>query len=401
MAEQKGIICKTLKGRSLDTDSIQLGSSQTEQLEVTREFLSLMEVKEVEKKKFAKGHEYSRLGVLVVGKTGTGKSRLINNIFAEYVAEEGDDLESETEGIVEHRGQVRGTEVIVHDTQGLADTKSADDEQILEKIGKLIASNLIDLTVFCVSMKDTRLDRDIKRTFIELNRMGLNWENTIIVLTFADEFHVPPKQKEKRAQYFPEKVTKWRESIQKELKESVGLPPEIAGKIAVYPATYDYDEPLPSKEDWYSPLWLGILKALPNNSVLQFMNMHQENFAKEYHIPQLEGIHEEQDVGLQEREVQRLPALDQQPQDQRSQDQRPQDQPPQDQQPQDQRPQDQQEAENQPHPRPYIDVDEQTLWEIIKQKFGAAKKRVWRWIQRHIFGREPINPDEEQPDINA
>ena len=398
MAEQKGIVCKSVKGRSLDTDSIQLGSSQTEQLEETREFFSLMEVKEVEKKKFAKGHEYSRFGVLVVGKTGTGKSRLINNIFAEYVAKEGDNLDSETEGIVKHKGQVRGSEVIVYDTQGLADSKSTNDEQILEEIGKLIDSNQIDLTVISVSMKFPRLDRDIKQTFIELNRIGLNWKNTVIVLTFADEFHIPPDKKRKgmRAEYFPEKVTEWKESIQKELKESVGLPPEVADGIAVYPATCDYDEPLPSKEDWFSPLWLGILKALPNNSVLQFMRMHQENFAKEHHIPQLEGIQEELDVGLQEREVQRLPALDQPPQDQR-----PQDQQPQDQQPQDQQPQDQQEAENQLHQRPNINVDEQTLWDIIKEKFGAAGKQVWRWIQRHILRRERNNPDEEQPNINV
>ena len=409
----KGIVCRSTKGRSLETDSVRLGGSLSEVLEEPRGFTSLQTTADMEMQVFAKGHEYSRFGVLIVGKTGTGKSCLINNIFAEDVAKEGHTLKSETKDIVKHPGEVRGSDVIVYDTQGLEDTELVGDGGILEEIKGLIDSHQIHLTVFCISMKVARFDQ--KRTFVEFNKIGLKWESTIIVLTFADKFHEPPKLKMSREQYFREKVEEWRSEIQDHLKKDVGLPASVADRIAVYPATYDYNVPLPSNEDWFSPLCLGILKALPRNGVLQFMRMHQENFAKEQ---------EEQDVGLQEGEVQRLPnwqvqdqqpqdqrpqdqrpqdqqPQDQRPQDQQPQDQRPQDQRPQDQRPQDQRPQDQQEAGNQPHQRPNIQIDEQTLWDIIKEKFGAAKKQVWRWIQRHILRRQTTNPDEERPDINV
>ena len=76
---------------------------QHEELEEKTPFSSLKEMPDIEKEKFPHGR-HVRYGVLVAGKTGTGKSALVNLIFNEDIAQEGDSKQSETKEVTKYAG---------------------------------------------------------------------------------------------------------------------------------------------------------------------------------------------------------------------------------------------------------------------------------------------------------
>ena len=257
---------------------------QHEELEEKTPFSSLKEMPDIEKEKFPHG-------ILVAGKTGTGKSALVNLIFNEDIAQEGDSKQSETKDVTKYGGKVRGSYVDVYDSPGLEDTEMPNDDLHLETVENIIKQEQIDLTVFCIPMTATRLERSLIRTFQEYNKIGLNWENVIIALTFAGKCHIPRKLKVITPQYFRDQVKMWKRDIQSCLRDRVGLSKEAVEKISesVYPVMGGYDERLPTGEDWFTLLWHGILKALPERSLYPFLAVH-ENYVID---PKLKDIAEQ------------------------------------------------------------------------------------------------------------
>ena len=72
--------------------------------------------------------ECPKFRVLVIGRTGVGKSTLINNFLGKEVASMGHTLRSETPTVNPHEGMVEGVPIAVYDTPGLGDIKGEKEE---------------------------------------------------------------------------------------------------------------------------------------------------------------------------------------------------------------------------------------------------------------------------------
>ena len=67
------------------------------------------------------------LRILITGKTGAGKSALVNGIVGKYVAKEGETLDPETSTVVEYRTTIQDVEVVIYDSPGLQDGTSKEE----------------------------------------------------------------------------------------------------------------------------------------------------------------------------------------------------------------------------------------------------------------------------------
>ncbi len=68
--------------------------------------------------------------ILVTGKTGVGKSTLVNALVGEHVTKEGETLDPETQKIEGCDIKLSGVDVTFWDTQGLQDASQREDEYL-------------------------------------------------------------------------------------------------------------------------------------------------------------------------------------------------------------------------------------------------------------------------------
>ena len=239
-------------------------------------------MEESELRQLVKGwveHSTSRgLRIFVFGKTGVGKSSLINTLLGKKIAEEGEDIYSQTRAVTSYTEQrsiktvretIEGVNVTMWDSPGLKDPQT-DESQTLKDIKENCKD--IDIFVYCTSLTQTRIGQDEYDSIMNLtNALGeVIWKRGLIALTFANEVRLPPSSSDTLKGHFKKRVSTWGEALKNAVKKA-GVNSEDADVIPVVPTSYR-DLPLPDTPgaNWFTVFWstcigrtrLGSLPAL-------------------------------------------------------------------------------------------------------------------------------------------
>ena len=243
--------------------------------------------------------ENKELRILVTGKTGQGKSTLINGLLGVQVAKEGAGAKRCTTEVEVFTQKIDDIPVTVFDSPGLQDNTENEAEYIQKMQDKC---QQLSLVLYCTKMTNTRLGNDDKNAMMKLTKAfgeGF-WNYAVFVLTFANkedlsrrddrdedtgpEPHFNDDQgwellKKKR---FEGRVQLWKNELHNFLINEVKVNPSIAKEIPVIPtgdhrATRENRNPLclPDHGNWFQVLWKTCCLRVKETQLFLKINSHR------------------------------------------------------------------------------------------------------------------------------
>ena len=228
-------------------------------------------------------------GILVIGRTGVGKSTLINNLLGKEVASVGHTLKSETPVVKPHEYSVEGVPIVVYDTPGLGDVIGEEDEaKHLANMKDLLAEKKIHLVVYCFQITKTLVISSDQGALRKYHEIGVDWKQSIIALTFADALYIPNDERiiypyDTVSNFFDRRVAFWKEEVMTLVAR--GAHKYVYKQLKVFPTTLLPTDPLPNENPWYVPLWLHIVRILTPAASLRFVDIHRSNICDEQTPP--------------------------------------------------------------------------------------------------------------------
>ena len=234
--------------------------------------------------------------VLITGKTGTGKSSLVNAILGKEVAKVGLSLDPETSEVTAFENIIEGIKVCVYDSPGLQDGQGLEKEAMYLEDIKTRCKDKIDLFIYCVSMTTKRFtdgSRDISAMVKLTDTLGKEiWNNAIFVLTCANKLITTIKSTipkcdaditEQVKDEYQKKLDGWKLQIKHVLNEVVKLPTDTIEELPIVPAGRR-GLPLLFKDPiclpWLSSLWMDSLLAMKTNAQPALIKMNQQRLKK-------------------------------------------------------------------------------------------------------------------------
>ena len=227
--------------------------------------------------------EESRIKILITGRTGVGKSTLVNGIVGTKVADEGGSLKPKTTSVRKYETCKDGYEVVVWDSPGLQDGSVNEEEYLTEMKVKCTD---VDVIIYCIKAADPRAKLGKEgNDFSAINKLTETfgkewWKHAVFVLTFANALEemlqVRALSVEKE---FEKRIKGWEEKIHEALV-SAGVRKAIAIKVPVVPAGHASKRHLPGKEYWLSSLWLHVVEQVKPQIAESLIVMNQTRIKK-------------------------------------------------------------------------------------------------------------------------
>lgn len=219
--------------------------------------------------KAAADMEKTTLNILVIGKTGVGKSALINALVGYEVSRESE-IEAGTCEVKKIPANLHGgITATFYDSPGLCDAKG-NEKEYLQQIVDI--SDDLDLILYCTKLTNTRFTEEDCATICKFTQvLGEKfWENAVFVLTFANRLR--PKSDrhdpEKKKKFMEDKVNLWSKKLQEALRKEAKVKSAIVKNIPVVPAGYHASDQqiLPNGTHWFSSFWLACFMKVKNVS---------------------------------------------------------------------------------------------------------------------------------------
>ena len=215
----------------------------------------------------------NRLTILITGKTGVGKSRLVNALVGERVAKEGRSKSACTDTVTSYRAKINGVDVVVWDSPGLQDGTCNERLYLQDMESKL--SQGFDVMIYCISMTDTRFyeaDKSAIRTLTKEFGSKL-WKNGVVALTFANLKTKDPDEEDDLAYYLGERYF-WEKAID-EFLANLNVDLLVRQQIPIVPTGNYKQLRLHECENWLSDLWIKCFNVMSISSGLAFFKINE------------------------------------------------------------------------------------------------------------------------------
>lgn len=230
--------------------------------------------------------QHSKLRIMVTGRSGVGKSTLLNGLTGINTFDEGHDLKPCTSHVVTREYKRYGISVVVHDCPGLQDGSGHEDEYLWEIKEKVTEG--IDIMLYCISMKVRRaaeLRRHCNAIDMLTKTLGNSiWENAVVVLTFANSYKMGLQQAGHDnlliLEHFNQRLEEWKHEIHSALKRN-GIEDSVINKITVQPAGYFKDPSLPGRKFWLSELWAHVFIAISEDGQPAYVKLSDGRLKRE------------------------------------------------------------------------------------------------------------------------
>ena len=238
----------------------------------------------------------------MTGKTGTGKSSLINAIVGQKnTAKEGKDLGGVTRAVTLFTAEINDVTFNIWDSPGLQDT-TEDDGAITGRIKSTLKENCqhLHLLLYCIRMDRDRFEKNEEEAikhFTDIFKPKI-WETSVFALTFANHV-LPPSERdtdEDAPKWFKERIGKFQKKIVNALV-SAGMDREKALKVPVIPTGYHTSNkymPNPrellDRNDWFNPFWYTCANSMQENALMSLLasQRHRLNLGSKKSSSELE-----------------------------------------------------------------------------------------------------------------
>jgi predicted GTPase len=225
------------------------------------------------------------VNMLVTGKTGVGKSSLINGVVGKEVAEEGDSLDRGTVEVQAFAFKYHEVDITIWDSPGLQDDLDKEEEYIRDMKRKGCANS--DLMLYCARMDNNRFRKEDHDAIRKLT-IGLGkeiWKYAIFVMTFANDVWArhergqklrPDEKRKRNCIFFKQRLQERKAKLIGAVIEA-GVDAKVAASIPIVPAGYDQEQELPDRDNWLSPLWYASILRMKecSQTALLKANLHR------------------------------------------------------------------------------------------------------------------------------
>jgi tRNA U34 5-carboxymethylaminomethyl modifying GTPase MnmE/TrmE len=230
------------------------------------------------------------LNILVCGKTGVGKSSLINNLVGSEVCKvndpglEGGSLDRGTTEVNEINVTIDKVFVTIYDSPGLQDG-TPDEQRYLQDMHD--KCNDVNLVLYCMEMPASRFtDAEVRATELITNKFGPEfWNRCVLVMTKANMVRIPPREKGKEREYHERLYNNFMKKFHDQLVEqgvSTAIVNQLPGVAAgiIQPEDdeeryiwYPSNKAKPSERpvDFLSELWLTCFDRTASESQAKFL----------------------------------------------------------------------------------------------------------------------------------
>lgn len=226
-----------------------------------------------------------RIRILACGRSGVGKSSLVNSLIGSEIMKVGDPgaenfpeshqlLDRCTTDVDSHNISINGVVVTVWDSPGLQDG-TEDEEAYLNKMHQ--ACGDVDIVLYCLQITETRWSQTEEKAMELLkNTFGVDfWKKAVLVLTKADMLQ--PREvtgkttNEERKRYFLKMYEVLSDRFRIQL-EKQGVPAEIASQVPAVATTSPMRPLLPNGKHFITEFWLACLERISAKSRINFIN---------------------------------------------------------------------------------------------------------------------------------
>lgn len=211
-----------------------------------------------------------KISMLFTGRTGVGKSSLINGLIGRPVAlvEAGVHDAGVTKSVECYSENINGVRATVYDSPGLIDG-TGKDEQYLDEM--YTECKDVDLIIFAVRISNERfVEGDFTaQVMVKFTRKfgNLIWRKTLVVVTCANLIEQNPKvcrmSLPEKQDFFKKDMSTTRDLVHRALREQACVPSRIVKKVRVVRTGSELQAELLDGTLWLTNFWKECFLTLP------------------------------------------------------------------------------------------------------------------------------------------